>query len=176
MDLKRIEEFQIDETTQEAIRSLLLKSFSGYPAGKSFFKQAPDFRYLLWEKDYLIAHMAVEHRYINNSGQLLRIFGVADLCVDEDFQHQKIASRLLLELETLGKLYDIDFIVLQAQDQQLYINNGFQAQSNLCQWLLIQNNTTLGVARRRLEQSLMIKPLNQKQWGTGLVDFMGHVF
>ncbi|MDX1943136.1 MAG: GNAT family N-acetyltransferase [Saprospiraceae bacterium] len=176
MDLKRIEEFQIDQLTHEAIRELLSKSFPGYPTDQSFFKQSPDFRYLLWQAQCLVAHMAVEHRHINNSGQLLRIFGVVDLCVDEDFQHQRIASRFLLELESLGKLHDIDFIVLQAQEPQLYENHGFQMQSNLCQWLLIQNNATLGVARRRLEQSLMIKPLNNKQWETGLVDFLGHVF
>lgn len=176
MELQRIEEYQIDKTTHLAIQGLLQHCFPGYPVERSFFKQLPDFRYLLRKDGLLIAHMSVEHRLINNDGQLIYIFGVADLCVDEAFQHQKIATRLLTELETLGKIHDIDFIVLQAKDHELYQNNGFLLQNNLCQWLLVSGNQTLGIARRRLEQSLMVKPLGEKHWKPGLTDFLGHVF
>lgn len=176
MIVQRIEEFQIDEATHRTIWRLLQEAFPGYPEERSFFKQLPDFRYLLWEGDELAAHMAVEHRLINNADQLLYIFGVVDLCVAASFQQQKLASRLLEELTQLGKQHRIDFIVLQANEAKLYENNGFQLQENLCQWLLITQNKTLGVARRRIEQSLMVKPLGHKVWKPGLVDFLGHVF
>ncbi len=176
MELERIEEFQIAEATHLAIQQLLEEAFSGYPEGRSFFKQLPDFRYLLWQGDQLAAHMAVEHRLINNADQLLHIFGVADLCVAASFQQRKLASRLLEELTQLGKQHRIDFLVLQANEAKLYENNGFQPQENLCQWLLITQNKTLGVARRRIEHSLMVKPLGDKIWKPGLVDFLGHVF
>lgn len=176
MRLERIEEFLISGATQEAIADLLQQAFPGYPSDRTFFKQLPDFRYLFWDEEKLAAHMAVEHRMINNDGQLHRIFGVADLCVATASQRQKLATRLLQELESLGKNHAIDFIILQAQDAQLYETNGFQMQNNLCQWLLITQNNMLGIAKRRLEQSLMVKPLGEKIWRSGLVDFLGHVF
>ncbi|HMO39567.1 MAG TPA: GNAT family N-acetyltransferase [Saprospiraceae bacterium] len=176
MKLQRIEEFLLSPEAHAGIQVLLQNNFPGYPEGQTFFKQLPDFRYLLWQGEILVAHMAVEHRLINNDGQLLRIFGVADLCVATDFQRQKIGSQLLRELEVLGLAHSIDFLVLQAKDQDLYQKNGFQPATNLCQWLLISHQQTLGVARRRLAQSLMIKPLSDKVWRQGLTDFLGHVF
>ncbi len=176
IEFQRIEEFQINSALHQSIQGLLQSCFAGYPEGRSFFKQMPDFRYLAHYENNLVAHMAVEHRQINNAGQLIRIFGIADLCVAEAHRHQRIATRLLTELQTLGKLHQIDFLVLQAQNHELYQKNGFLLQNNLCQWLLIQNNQTLGVARRRLAQSLMVKPLGDKNWKSGLTDFLGYVF
>jgi len=176
MKLERIEEFKIGAAAHRAIWALLQQAFPGYPDERSFFKQLPDFRYLLWNGDELAAHMAVEHRLINNADQLLYIFGVVDLCVAQPYQHRKIATKLLDQLTTLGKEHRIDFILLQAKNAKLYESNGFLPQENLCQWLLINQNKTIGVVRRQLQQSLMVKPLGDKVWKPGLVDFLGHVF
>lgn len=176
MVVQRIEEFKITKLIHEKIAILLSKSFSGFPEGRSFYKQAPDFRYLVWEDNALIAHMAVINRVMNNNGLAVKVFGISDLCVEEDYQHKKLATHLIKQLTRLGIDHSIDFIVLLAKDHQLYISTGFRITENDCQWLMIENNRSLGVIHRKIRQTLMIKELGEKQWEEGLVDFLGHIF
>ena len=176
MKIQRIEEFLIDDKIHSHIRELLDHSFSGYPEERTYFKQLPHFRFLCWDQEKLIGHMAVDHRVINNNGQVHPIFGVIDLCVAEAYQHKKIASNLLENLEEIGTSNGIDFIVLMAKNHQLYKSKDFQLKKNICQWMVINSHQTYGVVRRRVEQSLMIKPLGDKYWDAGLVDFLGPAF
>ncbi len=176
VQVQRLEEFQIPRKTQRAIADLLQLCFPGYPAGRSYFKQLPTFRFLVWYQDFLVAHMAVEHRLLNNAGSLFTIFGIVDLCVHPDFQHRKLGSRLIMEVETLGKVHDIDFLVLLARDFDLYQTHGFVPVANDCQWVVIHDHHTYGVANRSLGEGLMVKPLGQQPWAQGLVDFLGHIF
>ncbi|MCB9291305.1 MAG: GNAT family N-acetyltransferase [Lewinellaceae bacterium] len=176
MKLQRLQEFEIDEATGSAIARLLERCFPEYPEGRIYYKQLPDFRFLCWEKEELIAHMAVEHRIVNNDGQPFRVFGVADLCVAEPFQHRRLASRLLSELSLLGLQHRIDFLMLMAKDHGFYKSHGFELVANTCRWLMITEHCMLGIAHRRVQSSLMVKPLSKKEWREGLVDFLGHVF
>ncbi len=175
MQIERIEEFKIKPITHQAIQELLYTCFAEYPA-RSFFKQLPNFRYLAWDKNILIGHLAVEHRIINNGEQLLHIFGVSDLCVLQAYQEKSVASSLLDQLSTLGKEHNIDFLLLIADTHGLYLKNKFKLVDNTCRWLMINSNQTLGVNHRKIERSLMIKRLGTKKWHPGLVDFLGHIF
>ncbi len=174
--IDRKEECLIAPAVLEQIAALLSEAFPDYPPGQSYYKQLPHFRLLAWRESRLVGHLAVEHRLISNDGRPLRIFGIADLCVAADHQHKKIASCLLLELETLGRVNGIEFLVLLAKDHELYLRNGFQAVDNPCQWLMVQRFRTLGVVRRSLGGSLLVKPLGDRAWSGGVVDFLGHVF
>jgi len=166
MTIKRQEEFSISPDDHKAIERLLALCFSDYPKDRSYYKQAPDFRFLVWEDQQLIGHMAVEHRMINVAGSLAKIFGVVDLCVDQAFQGHKIASQLLQNLEKLGKQHQIDFVLLTASD---LVNNPFR-------WLILHEHQTLGVGSRRFKDSVMVKSLGKMEWEEGLVDLLGHVF
>ncbi|MEM8906905.1 MAG: GNAT family N-acetyltransferase [Bacteroidota bacterium] len=176
MTIQRLEEFALSSPQHTAIQELLRLCFSEYPQQRSYYKQIPDFRYLVWQDQQLIGHLAVEHRMINVAGNIARIFGVADLCVATSFQDQKIASNLLQQLENLGRQNDIDFLVLTAAEHKLYLNNGFQLVNNTCRWLMINEHQTLGVGHRRIEDCLMVKRLGPLQWKEGLVDLLGYVF
>ena len=176
MRIKRIEEFKVNKKQHSEISELLKLCFSSYPANRSFYKQFPSFRFLVFKEKKLIAHLAIIHRMIKVGETSAVIFGVSDLGVHPDFQHKKIASALLSELETLGEKYKIDFITLIAQDQKFYTKNGFQAVNNNCRWLIINEIQSLGLAQRSLDNALMIKPLSEKRWGHGMVDFQGSLF
>lgn len=176
MTLQRIEEFRIQKTERSAIQALLCQSFSGYPPDRIYFKQLPDFRYLIWKEQQLAAHLAVEHRVINNDGQVLHVFGIVDLCVAREFQKKQLASRLLAELESLGRENGIDFLVLLASDLSFYESFGFQLVNNLCQWVIIHNHQAMAVKCRRMPDTLMVKPLGDKGWQPGPVDFLGPLF
>lgn len=174
--IERIEEFKINKSVHTQINALLNKTFGDYYKKNSYFKQLPGFRYLVWEGEELIGHMAVEHRNMNAGGEIVEIFGVVDLCVDKRFQSQQIASTLLKKLETLAAEHEIDFLVLIAQNHEVYQKNGFELVKNTCRWLMINGEQTLGVAQRNIEESLMSKSIGNKKWKSGVVDFLGHIF
>jgi len=176
MEIRRIEEFEIDPTIEKSIQELLRKCFVEYPRNRTYYKQIPSFRYLVYKEKELIGHMAVEHRMMNIGGIVAKVFGVVDICISTDFQHQKVGSTLLQSLEDLGKKHAIDFIVLIAQDHQFYQSNGYHLHTNTCRWLMINEHQTLGVNHRNIDDSLMIKTLGDKKWNQGLVDFLGYAF
>lgn len=173
--MERVEEFALTEHRQLSIQQLLKTAFPGYP-DRTFYRQLPDFRYLGFQGEQLMAHMAVEHRLLHNAGQLYPVFGVMDLCVDPLFQRRRIASYLLDELTDLGQAHRIDFLVLLASQHQLYLDNGFQLVSNPCVWMMITGEQSLGLTRHSVKHSLMVKPLGEPQWKEGLVDFLGPIF
>ncbi|HHH49436.1 MAG TPA: GNAT family N-acetyltransferase, partial [Saprospiraceae bacterium] len=80
MKIDRLEEFAIKEKTKVQIGVLLKNCFSDYPTDRIYYKQIPNFRYLVFEKKQLIGHMAVDYRHVNIGGTIASIFGVADLC------------------------------------------------------------------------------------------------
>ncbi len=176
MFIQRLEEFKITGEVQQQISMLLEKSFSGYPKGRSYYKQLPAFRYLAWEGKQLVGHLAVDHRMMSMDSLPVKVFGVVDLCIADSHQRNKLATRLLEELEKLGRQFDIDFVILLARHHPFYESNGYQSVDNDCKWLLIQENKSLGVIHRKLNEALMVKALGNKTWQGGLVDFMGHIF
>lgn len=176
MNIQRIEEFRITLDQKKAIQQLFAECFPGYPKGRTYFKQLPNFRYLVFQGELLIAHLAVEHRMIALDQIPYSIFGVVDICVDAQFRKQNIAANLLKKLEELGKDNSIDFIILTASDNQLYLNNGYQIKSNTCRWLFINDHQTLGVKNHHLSEALLVKSLGDKEWSAGIVDFLGTVF
>ncbi len=176
MEIIRKEEFIITAQEHSEINALLHASFGDYSKDRSYYKQLPTFRYLVRTEGKLIGHMAVEHRNINIAETVARIFGVADLCVDQHFQSKNIASNLLKKLEILGRQHQIDFLVLIAHNHEVYEKNGFKLVNNTCRWLMINSHQTLGVGHRRIEECLMIKPISNLVWKPGLVDFLGHIF
>lgn len=174
--IERIEEFLIPPAVQEQIADLLAEAFPDYPVGQSYLKQLPTFRLLAREDATLVGHLAVEHRLVAVEGRPVRIFGIADLCVARAFQHRKIATGLLGELEHLGRTNGIDFLMLLAKDHGLYLQNGFQPVENPCRWTVLQRFHTYGVVRRSVAGSLLVKSMSDAPWPAGLVDFLGHIF
>ena len=176
MDIQRIEEFKITDHQKKVIHQLLSACFSGYPKGRIYYKQLPNFRYLAYLDDQLIGHLAVEHRMIAIDQKPYSILGVVDICVAKEHRGKNIAATLLLELEKLGIENNIDFIILTATEHHFYLKNGYKLFSNNCRWLFINEHQTLGVKNRYLPEALLIKSLGEKKWSEGIVDFLGTVF
>jgi len=177
MVLHRVEEFQISTAIHQKIQNLLELCFDSYPNSQDFLHQKPSFRYFLLDEKKMIGHLAVDYRIIQLNGESLSIFGITDLCVHPDYQHKKCATKLLNALETLAKKHKVDALVLFTGLFSFYEKNGFSKQHNKCRWLMIQNNVSLGVARRSLDNCLMVKMLSDKKWAPEEeLDLLGHVF
>jgi hypothetical protein len=65
---------------------------------------------------------------------------------------------------------------LLAQLDTFYEKKGYQPADNPCRWLFIQNHEAIGLVSRKLPNSLLYKPIGDKKWGQGLVDFLGYMF
>lgn len=172
----RVEEYRIGEELKLQISSLLAGSFPGYPSGRVYYRQLPSFRYLAMAGKQLLGHLAAEHRMINAGGLPASIFGISDLCVDKDHQSLQIGSRLLqtLEKDALGER--IDFLLSIGSERSFYERLGFRVADNVCRWMSIGDHISIGLVQGRLPGSLLVKPLGDKKWGEGVVDFLGYMF
>jgi GNAT superfamily N-acetyltransferase len=162
----RIPEAEIGPDLSGQLLSLLQTSFPGYPS-RTYFKLPPHFRYLAMMSDGgVTAQLGVE----------LRVIRVVDLAVQPSEQSRGLASKLLAELTGYARSCGMGFIILFADDDRLYIRNGWSRVTNLCTWVKIDEHTTLGLATQADTGALMVKPVGEQAWPQGDVDLLGHVF
>lgn len=177
MLIEKIEEYAINIEIKQKIHELLQTSFGQFPEDRIFLKQVPSFRLLVWEGDILIAQCAIVFRTISLDKTPFRIFGIMDLCVDEDYQNKKIGRRVLKQIERIAEESNIDFILLFGGTQDFYLQNGFQLVENDCRWVLMKDYTTMGIMTRQIPETLLIKSISDKRWNeNALLDLMGFIF
>jgi GNAT superfamily N-acetyltransferase len=176
MPIKLVPEYKLSDDVRKLANRLLVASFPDYPLDRSYYKLLPQFRYLVWENENLIAHMGIEHRVITNTGIPARIFGLIDLCVASSYRSQKIATTLIQQIEELGKTNKIDFLILFADDARLYAENGYQRVANICRWLKVDEHQIIGVGEESLSDCMMVKQLGEQTWQNGTVDLLGYLF
>ena len=177
MEISRVIEFDISSDTHKKITDLRNSCFpkeNNKP--RSYYKQLPHFRYLVFTEDTLIAHMGVDNRVIRVGDWVFKIFGVIDLCVSSTHRQQGIASKLLTSLTELAKERSIDFLFTVVNNDRLYLKNGFQAVSNYCFWLRIHEHKNYGVAVEKIENEFMVKQTGDKLWVNEPVDLLGYMF
>ena len=174
--IRRVWEPEVDSDLEARLASLLQRCFASYPA-RSYFKVPPHFRYVATDGARVVAQMGVELRIFRVGDEVVRVFGIVDLCVDEGARSQGLASRLLRELTDIARASRVDFVVLFADDDRLYLRNGWVHVANRCSWLKIDSHRTLGLATNEsLADVMMVKPTGSRHWPEGDVDLLGHVF
>jgi GNAT superfamily N-acetyltransferase len=176
MRIETVPEYRIAPNVDKLANRLLVKSFPDYPKERSYYKLLPQFRYFVWAGESLIAQMGVEHRIIANTGIPARIFGLIDLCVASSHQGQKIATTLLQQVEELGRMNRIDFLLLFADDARLYLDNGYERANNECRWMKVDEHQTLGIGEESLSDCMLVKQIGKQAWQTGTVDLLGYLF
>jgi len=176
MKIKRFTEFEISSNIHNKISKLKNKCFPDYKTHRSYYKQIPHFRYLVFEGKKIIGHMGVDHRVILIGETPKYIFGIIDLCIDINFRNKNIASTLLEEITVLGLDSNIDFIFLFTKDNRLYKKNSFKTISAYCSWLRINNHKNFGVGFENIKNEIMIKELGENKWENNPIDFLGYLF
>jgi GNAT superfamily N-acetyltransferase len=174
-EVKRFPEAEINPELHRALEDLLGACFPGYPA-RSYFKIPPHFRYVVTDGAVAQAQMGVELRVIRVGDQILRTFGVVDLCVRDDRRGQGLAGRLLAEATAYAAACGMDFVLLFADEDSLYRRNGFVRVDNPLTWVKINDHATIGLARAVTPHELMVRPVGGAVWPSGEIDLLGHVF
>ncbi|MDH2332410.1 MULTISPECIES: GNAT family N-acetyltransferase [Paenibacillus] len=179
MKIDQVFEHDISEKLAASIQALLIDSFSEiYPTDRIYFKQLPHFRLLAFNHEYqLIGHVGLDYRIMNLNGETIRVLGLIDLCVSKNVRSQGIASALLLEIEKLSVTRNIDFILLFADNMNLYLRNGYKPVKNKIKWLKIDNEKiiTTGIDFEKID-GIMIKEVGKMDWSEGDLDFLGYLY
>jgi GNAT superfamily N-acetyltransferase len=173
--LVRVAEAEIGTDIRRQVQALLQMCFPGYPS-RTYFKLPPHFRYLAMAQGALAGQMGVELRVIRVGGEVVRTFGVVDLCVMQSERSHGLAARLLTEVTEFARSCGMDFVILFADDDRVYARNGWTRAANRCTWVKIHEHTTLGLARAAQTGALMVKAIGPQAWPEGEVDLLGHLF
>jgi GNAT superfamily N-acetyltransferase len=173
--VSRVAEAEIPADLMRQAQALLQVCFPGYPS-RAYFKLPPHFRYLAMAGGELVGQAGVELRVIRIGSNVLRTFGVVDLCVRGSERSRGLAGQLLAEVTELARSCRMDFVILFADDDRLYTRNGWARAANPCSWLKIDDHTTLGLATAQDTGALMVKKTGQHAWPEGEVDLLGHLF
>lgn len=175
--IKTVFEIDLNEDILNLIQPLLCECFGGdYPQDRVYFKQKPHFRFLAYNGDRLIGHIACDYRVMNLNGEAINALSLIDVCVSSDMRSLGVGSELLMETDRFCQNRDIDFIVLFADHPGLYKRNGFQTFSTRCTWLKIndEDQTTRGIGSEVI-QELMVKSVGKKEWKEGELDLLGYL-
>jgi GNAT superfamily N-acetyltransferase len=173
--LVRVAEAEIGPDIRPQLQALLQMSFPGYPS-RTYFKLPPHFRYLALAQGALVGQMGVELRVIRVGGEVVRTFGVVDLCVTPSERSHGLAARMLTEITEFARSCGMDFVILFADDDRVYARNGWTRAANRCTWVKIHEHATLGLAKAEDTGALMVKATGQRAWPEGEADLLGHLF
>ena len=88
MKIKRFIEFEISSALHSQITKLKNKCFPDSQKMRSYYKQLPHFRFLVFDKEKLIGHMGVDHRVILVGETPKFIFGIIDLCIGINYRNK----------------------------------------------------------------------------------------
>ena len=180
MELKFINEFQINKNLSREINALLKESFIGIDyKERDYFKQLPHYRILATENGILIGQLAIDFRVMNLNGFPLKVFGIIDLCVLPKFRKKGIATKMINKFESLARSNSekIDFMFLVTDTPNFYKSLGFEITKIKAKWLKIDSHKSHAVENQRIEDAFfMIKPVSDIKWKNGELDFLGYMY
>ncbi len=168
-------ELDVDHDTHIQIQKLRNQSFPDHAVPRSYFKQLPHYRVLLYREHRLIATMGLDYRVMAVAKNALKILGIIDLCVAEDCRGQGIAGQILTHVSAYAAERDVDFLLLMADHPEYYEKNGFKRVECVGEWLKVHEHQHYGIAQELLGD-LMIKPISGKPWLEGELDWLGYMY
>ncbi|PRX78765.1 acetyltransferase (GNAT) family protein [Bacillus sp. V-88] len=177
IEIRTVSEYDLNGNIQDQLQRLLCECFGGdYPVNRIYFKQKPHLRFLAYKEDRLVGQIACDYRVMNLNGKPVNVLSLIDVCVSSKMRSKGIGSHLLKKTDEFCHDRDIDYIVLFADDPDLYERNGFQRVQNQCKWLKIndKNQTTYGIEHEVINE-LMVKAVGEKGWEEGELDLMGYL-
>lgn len=168
-------ELDLSPREHEAITALRNSCFPAYAMPRSYSKQRPHLRGLVWQGAQLVGHVGLDQRMIAVGDQPVAILGLIDLCVAPAMRGQGVASAMLAELQPFARSKGLDYLFLIADDPSLYLANGFVQITQYCSWLRINDFKNYGVAVELLDD-IFIKALSDTPWPNRPIDLLGYMF
>ena len=177
MKIEQHLEMTVSESMDKELTELLQHAFPSIYPNRRYFKQLPHFRLIAYEDERIIGQVGLDFRVMNMNGESIHVLGIIDLCVREEVRGRGVGRALMEEIIALGKEYSIDFLLLFADQPDLYERIGFHTVSNTCTWLQIndENQTTRGIGETSFDE-LMVRAVGDKRWMEGKLDLLGYLY
>ncbi|MEI5907645.1 GNAT family N-acetyltransferase [Bacillus spongiae] len=179
MRVEKVMEYDLKDEMRLELQQLLVECFSDdYPKDRYYFKQLPHFRFIVFnDNSQLVGHVGLDYRVMNLNGEPTKVLGVIDLCVAKNDRSKGIGSLLLAKIDLFCKHKAVDFILLFADNKNLYLKAGFKPVRNRCKWLKIddENQKIYGIGHEKIE-GLMIKEVGNRKWQAGELDLLGYLY
>jgi len=157
------------------LSQLLDQCFPNIFQGNSFFKQEPHARFIARRGKHIVGQIGIDKRVVNVGGDLLKIIGLIDLCVDEQCRGKGVGTALLQAAEKHG--VNREFSILMADDARLYLKSGYRRLTPApTRWLAIDELKSHSVMEKDLSNCFMVKPLLGSEWPEGEIDLLGYLF
>ncbi|WP_062263771.1 GNAT family N-acetyltransferase [Endozoicomonas arenosclerae] len=170
-----IHEIDVDKKTHHQIKELRNSSFPDHTSEHSFFKQLPHIRCLEYRDSILVGYMGLDYRVMGVGDHHFKILGVIDFCVAESERGKGLGSSMLDSLASFAEVKDVDFIILVSENRSFYKRNGFRPLTVPSSWLRLHEYKNYGVAFEYIDD-LWVKPVSDKHWPEGHVDWLGYMF
>ena len=167
MKFELIDEFKIDEKTKTQISELLKICFPEEDyEGRTYFKQIPQYRMLVKEKDELIGQLGLDYRVMTIDKKPIRVLGIIDLLILPNKQNLGIGTKMLNEINKIAEENNnnIDFIFLVADKHKFYENSGFKLTKQKVKWFATENHINYGIQEGEFDKCLMIKQIGKTEW------------
>jgi GNAT superfamily N-acetyltransferase len=175
--IERVVEMGLRAPLEKRVAQLLDRCFPETFQGRSYFKQVPHVRLLLWRRDTLIGHAGLDHRVIRIGDAVTRVTGILDLCVDPRYWRVGRGSALLRFAEALARRGQTEFLILFADRADLYLRNGFQpVEPAMVTLLAIDERASQSMQRRDFSGTLMAKAISESRFPAGEIDLLGYLF
>ncbi|MCP4441248.1 MAG: GNAT family N-acetyltransferase [Aureispira sp.] len=175
-----IEEFRLEESTKNQISDLLKLSFLEVEFhNRTYFKQLPQYRLLLKNKEELIGQLGLDYRVMTLNAKPIRVIGIIDFAVFPTHQGKGYGTKLLNKLDAIAKehINNIDFLFLVTDNPKIYQKNGYRLSDQKVKWLAIDQHVNYGLYEKELLDCLMYKPIGQQQWdNNGHLDLLGYLY
>ncbi|HEY0262386.1 MAG TPA: GNAT family N-acetyltransferase [Chitinophagales bacterium] len=171
-------EFEIDAKTKDELNKLLVLCFpeTNYH-GRTFFKQMPHYRLILYENKQVIGQLAIDYRSMNLNGELVNVMGIIDLAILPGFQGKGYGTLLMNEFEKIASnnANNIDFLFLVTDKSKFYKRLGYKATSLVVSWLKIHQTVNYGIGKEEVNDcTLMYKSIGNNIWCDGELDMLGY--
>ncbi len=169
-------EFDLAPAEITSVAQLLHATFDQYPVDKIYFPQPPHLRILCWQGSSLVGHVAGVIRELRVGDHPIVVMGIADLCVAVQNHRQNLATMMVDHLASLAKKRGIRFLMALSGEKAFFSDAGFEEIDPKCTWLAYLGGKSLGLCRRPLHGDVLIKPLMDRSWPEGDLDFLGPMF
>mgnify|MGYP003625087740 CR=1 FL=1 len=171
MNIQYIKDSDVTAVLDKKIRTLLSGCFvknqdAEIFSRQRFYNEMPAHRYILWDKEHLIAHIAVHDKNVLVDGIEYAISGIAEVCVEANYRKQGLVKTLLTHVHQDRMQYGDAYSILFG-DTEIYASSGYRVVNNL---KALNRNKAWSVTGHT-----MIHALN-KSWPSDCVKLIGIPF
>ncbi|MGF1727642.1 GNAT family N-acetyltransferase [Photobacterium nomapromontoriensis] len=135
MHFQYIKDTDVSEALDRQIRRLLSTCFvKGDDAEifsrQRYYNEMPQHRYMLWENNDLVAHIAVHDKQVFVNGSSQPICGIAEVCVHPEHRGKGAVKQLLGKIHH-ARIANGDAFSILFGDEEVYASSGYHCINNL---------------------------------------------